>query len=47
MGAYGFYVWGSVLLGVAVFAWNLGAPALERRSVLQRLSEGLDEEDAS
>jgi heme exporter protein CcmD len=47
MGGYGFYVWSSVLLGVAVFAWNLLAPALQRRAIEQRLAEGLDEEEAS
>lgn len=47
MGAYGFYVWGSVLLGVAVYAWNCLAPALERRAVMQRLDDPEDEEDSA
>jgi heme exporter protein CcmD len=39
MGAYGFYVWSSVLLGMAVYAWNLLAPALGRRAVMQQLDD--------
>ena len=37
MGGYGLYVWGSYGFGLAVFAWNLLAPALERRSLKRRL----------
>lgn len=42
MGGYEIYVWGSVLLAVAVYAWNLFAPVLQRRAVLERVvdSEG-------
>lgn len=45
MGGYEVYVWGSVLLGVAVYAWNFLAPSLQRRAVLERLAEG-DEESS-
>jgi heme exporter protein CcmD len=45
MGGYGVYVWGSVGLALAVFAWNLVAPALERRALLQRLADPEMEED--
>ena len=46
MGGYEVYVWGSVSLAVAVYAWNLVAPALQRRAVLARLAEG-DEDESS
>ncbi len=46
MGGYEVYVWSSVLLGVAVYAWNLVAPALQRRSVLQRLVDSEGEESS-
>ncbi|MGQ0697548.1 MAG: heme exporter protein CcmD [Panacagrimonas sp.] len=45
MGGYEWYVWGSVGLGLAVFAWNVIAPALQRRAVFAQLAEG-DGEDA-
>lgn len=39
MGGYELYVWGSVALGLVVFAWNFLAPALQRRAVMQQLSD--------
>lgn len=36
MGGYELYVWGSMALSLAVFVWNVLAPALRRRSVLQQ-----------
>lgn len=39
MGGYGIYVWGSIGTAVAVFAWNLVVPALQRRELMQRLSD--------
>ncbi len=39
MGGYGMYVWGSIGTAVVVFAWNLVAPALQRRELLQRLAD--------
>lgn len=46
MGGYETYVWGSVGLGLAVFAWNVLAPHLQRRSLLARLIEDDDSMDA-
>jgi heme exporter protein D len=40
MGGYALYVWGSFGAALAVFAWNVVAPRLERRAVLRRLREG-------
>ena len=37
MGGYALYVWGSYAAALAVFAWNLLAPHLERRAVLRKL----------
>lgn len=45
MGGYEVYVWGSVGLGVLTFAWNLLAPAWQRRALLKRLEQLDDEED--
>jgi heme exporter protein CcmD len=39
MGGYGVYVWGSIGFTLAVYAWNLAAPALQRRALMQRLSD--------
>ena len=39
MGGYGLYVWGSIGSALVVFAWNLVAPALQRRELMQRLSD--------
>jgi heme exporter protein D len=39
MGGYAFYVWGSYAAALAVFAWNLLAPRLERRALLKKLRE--------
>lgn len=47
MGGYEVYVWGSVLCGVAVFAWNFLAPALQRRAVMQRLADPEDAEEGA
>jgi heme exporter protein CcmD len=44
MGDYGFYVWSSIGLAVAVFIWNALAPRLARRDVMERLASGDDEE---
>lgn len=46
MGGYELYVWGSVGLGLAVFAWNLLAPGMQRRAVITQLVDG-DADDAS
>ena len=46
MGGYEVYVWSSVLLAVAVYAWNLFAPVLQRRAVLQRLVDAEGEESS-
>ena len=43
MGGYAFYVWGSYGAAVAVFAWNVIVPRLERA----RLRAALREEAAS
>lgn len=45
MGGYEFYVWGSVGLGLAVFAWNVIAPARQRRALIEQLTSG-DEGEA-
>lgn len=37
MDGYAVYVWGSYAAGLAVFAWNLLAPAIERRALKRRL----------
>ena len=39
MGGYAAYVWGSYGFALAVFAWNLAAPVIERRALRQRLRE--------
>ena len=39
MGGYELYVWGSMALALVVFAWNVFAPALQRRSVMKTLLE--------
>lgn len=39
MGGYGVYVWGSIGFALAVFAWNLAAPALQRRHVMAQISD--------
>ncbi|HKY92036.1 MAG TPA: heme exporter protein CcmD [Nevskiaceae bacterium] len=44
MGEYGFYVWASIGLSVAVFVWNAVAPWLSRRDVMERLASGEGEE---
>ena len=48
MGGYGAYVWGSIGSALGVFGWNLIAPALQRRELMQRLSdpETLEEDEA-
>jgi heme exporter protein CcmD len=46
MGGYAVYVWGSYGAGVAVFAWNLLAPALERRALRRRLQRAAAGEGA-
>jgi heme exporter protein CcmD len=38
MGGYAVYVWGSYGAGLAVFAWNVLAPLLERRALKRRLA---------
>ncbi len=42
MSGYELYVWGSVGSALAVFAWNLLAPMMARRSSLKRLRRALD-----
>jgi heme exporter protein D len=38
MGGYAFYVWGSYGAAVAVFAWNVVAPRLERARLRRALA---------
>lgn len=38
MGGYAFYVWGSYGVAVAVFAWNVVAPRLERARLRRALA---------
>lgn len=40
MGGYGVFVWSSVLLGLATYVWNLVAPTMQRRAVIDRIAEG-------
>ena len=40
MGGYAIFVWGSFGAAAAVYAWNLMAPRLRRREILQQLAEG-------
>ena len=47
MGGYELYVWGSVALTLAVFAWNVLAPALQRRSVMLRLADTDESEEGT
>ena len=48
MGGYGAYVWGSIGSALAVFVWNLVAPVMQRRELLQRLSdpEAMEDDEA-
>lgn len=46
MGGYELYVWGSVALALAVFVWNLLAPAVQRRAVIAQLAESDADESA-
>ena len=39
MGGYALYVWGSFGAALAVFAWNVLAPRLERARLLRALRE--------
>jgi heme exporter protein D len=39
MGGYAFYVWGSYGAALAVFAWNVVAPRLERARLQRALRE--------
>jgi heme exporter protein D len=39
MGGYAFYVWGSFGATVAVLAWNVVAPRLERGRLRRKLRE--------
>jgi heme exporter protein D len=39
MGGYAFYVWGSFGAALAVFAWNVVAPRLERARLQRALRE--------
>ena len=43
MGGYEFYVWGSIGLGLATFAWNLLSPMWQRRDVMRQLVENEDD----
>ena len=38
MGGYGFYVWSSYALFVAILAWDFLAPRLRERATLRRLA---------
>lgn len=44
MGGYEVYVWGSMALGLAVFAWNVIAPRLQRAALLRRLADEANED---
>lgn len=46
MGGYELYVWGSMVLGLMTFAWNLLAPGVQRRAVIAQISDN-DAEDGS
>jgi heme exporter protein CcmD len=46
MGGYALYVWGSYGAGLAIFAWNVAAPALARRGLRQRLQQARSGEGA-
>tara|TARA_R110000787_G_scaffold78941_10_gene172434 strand:- start:394 stop:573 length:180 start_codon:yes stop_codon:yes gene_type:complete len=45
MGGYAFYVWSSVGLALAVLGWNVLAPVLTRRSLLNELRRKTEEDD--
>lgn len=45
MGGYAFYVWSSVGLALIVFAWNVLAPALQRRGLLKQMAAAADEDE--
>lgn len=48
MGGYGIYVWGSLGCTLLVLAWNVVAPALERKALLRGLDADEDDsEDAA
>jgi heme exporter protein CcmD len=42
MGKYATFVWTSFGLALAIFAWNVVSPVLQRRAILERLAQ--DEE---
>jgi len=46
MGGYAVYVWGSYAATVVVFAWNLIAPRLQRRTLRRALRAGAASEQA-
>jgi heme exporter protein D len=48
MGGYGAYVWSSIGFALAVFGWNWMAPTLQRRALMQRLSdpEAMEDDEA-
>jgi heme exporter protein D len=48
MGGYGAYVWSSIGFALAVFGWNLLAPAMQRRELMRRLSdpEAMEDDEA-
>ena len=39
MGGYAAYVWGSYGFALAVFAWNLIVPRLQRRALRRQLEQ--------
>lgn len=46
MGGYGVFVWSSVALGLAVYAWNLLIPSIQRRAVIDQIAEAdVNDED--
>lgn len=44
MGGYAPFVWGSYAATLAVFAWNVLAPRLQRRQTLRRIFSTADSE---
>lgn len=44
MGGYATFVWGSYAAALAVFAWNLWAPAAQARELQRRARASADED---
>lgn len=47
MGPYGFYVWSSAGLALAAYAWNVLAPALQRRALVEHLDDPHEQEEGA